>query len=125
MATTLVSPIDPGMNPQNMSLKEASTGIPVAACPNGVAAVNPSTVFPNPKMLSCATQTASPDILVGYAKKRNARVTSATLNTFIPVPPNTSFANITENATAIARIHNGQSTGTIIGISIPETRNPS
>ena len=35
---------------------------------------------------------------------------------FIPVPPNTSFAKITENAVATARIHNGQSTGTIIGI---------
>ena len=32
---------------------------------------------------------------------------------------------ITENAVATARIHNGQSTGTIIGIKIPETRKPS
>jgi len=38
-------------------------------------------------------------------KKRNARVTRATLNTFIPVPPNTSLAKITENAVATARIH--------------------
>ena len=43
----------------------------------------------------------------------------------IPVPPNTSLAKITENAVATARIHNGQSTGTIIGIKIPETRKPS
>ena len=28
-------------------------------------------------------------------------------------------------AVATARIHNGQSTGTIIGIKIPETRKPS
>ena len=38
---------------------------------------------------------------------------------------NTSLAKITENAVATARIHNGQSTGTIIGIKIPETKKPS
>ena len=61
----------------------------------------------------------------GIAKNKNARVIKATLNTFIPVPPNTSLAKITENAVATARIHSGQSTGTIIGIKIPETRKPS
>ena len=65
------------------------------------------------------------EVLVGKAKNKNARVINATLKMFIPVPPNTSFAKITENAVATARIHSGQSTGTIIGIRIPETRNPS
>ena len=47
------------------------------------------------------------------------------LKIFIPVPPNTSLAKITENAVATARSHNGHSTGTIIGINRPDTRKPS
>ena len=125
MAITLVSPIEPGIKPVIISMLNAGTVPDVAACPSGVATVRPSTACPIPKMVSPDTQTASPDILVGYAKNRNARVINATLNTFIPVPPNTSFAKITENAVATARIQSGQSTGTIIGIRIPETRNPS
>ncbi len=50
---------------------------------------------------------------------------SATLKILYPVPPNTSLAKITEKAVATATIQRGVSMGTIIGISIPETRNPS
>ena len=125
MAITLVSPIEPGIKPVTISQENGGTAPEVAAAPSGVATVSPSTACPRPKIVSPDTQTASPDIFVGYAKKRNARVIRATLNTFIPVPPNTSFAKITENAVATARIHSGQSTGTIIGIRIPETRKPS
>ena len=39
---------------------------------------------------------------------------------FIPVPPNTSLPMITANATAIASIQSGTSTGTISGMSIPD-----
>ena len=125
MAITLVSPIEPGISPVIISMLNAGTTPVVAASPNGVATVRPSTDCPNPKILSPDTQTASPDIFVGYAKNRNARVINATLKMFIPVPPNTSLAKITENAVATARIQSGQSTGTIIGIKIPETRKPS
>lgn len=125
IAITLVSPMEPGIRPVTISMLNAGAAPVVAASPSGVATVSPSTDCPRPKMLSPDTQTASPDILVGYAKNRNARVINATLKMFIPVPPNTSLAKITENAVATARIHNGQSTGTIIGIRIPETRNPS
>ena len=41
---------------------------------------------------------------------------------FIPVPPNTSFTKITENAVATAIIHIGVSIGHIIGISKPDTK---
>ena len=90
--------------------------------PSGVAAVNVSgSWLPKPKMVSCATQTLSPLIICGYEKNRNARATSATLNMFMPVPPNISFAKMTEKAHAMASIHSGQFTGIISGMMMPET----
>ena len=58
-------------------------------------------------------------------KMAEARAARATLNMFMPVPPNISLTNITEKATANANIHNGQFTGIIKGISMPLTRYPS
>ena len=44
---------------------------------------------------------------------------------FIPVPPKISLARITLKATAMASIHRGVVTGTIMGMMIPDTRKPS
>ena len=55
----------------------------------------------------------------------NARAKRAGLNTFMPVPPNTSLPMITAKAVDTATIHNGASTGIIIGMSMPDTRKPS
>jgi len=52
-------------------------------------------------------------------------VSNAGFNIFIPVPPKTSFPKTTAKNVAMATIHKGMSIGTIIGISIPETKNPS
>ena len=41
---------------------------------------------------------------------------------FIPVPPKTSLPITTPKITATANIHNGISTGTINGTSIPVTK---
>ena len=71
------------------------------------------------------TQTVSPVMTDGYAKNMNARVIRATFRKFIPVPPNISLANITENATAMARIQSGVVAGTIRGMMKPDTKNPS
>ena len=65
MAITLVSPIEPGIRPVTMSQENSGTAPEVAAAPNGVATVRPSTDCPRPKILSPDTQTASPDIFVG------------------------------------------------------------
>ena len=77
IAITLVSPIEPGIKPTTIShmvagvpftlISSLAPGAAVAACPNIVAPVKPSTTCPPPipKMLSVLTQTASPDILVG------------------------------------------------------------
>ena len=51
-----------------------------------------------------------------------ARVMSAGLKMFIPVPPNISLARMTLKATAKASIHKGRVTGTIMGMMIPDTR---
>ncbi len=67
----------------------------------------------------------SPDIFDGYAKNRNARAKSAGFTIFIPVPPNASFPIKTANAVATPSIQRGISTGTIRGISMPVTKNPS
>ena len=123
MAMNEVSPIEPGINPVSISLNVEVIWCPAPACPSGVAAVKPSaSLFPRPSTCSVLTQTASPLIFVGHAKKRNARATSAGLKMFIPVPPKISFAKITENATATASIQSGVPTGTTRGMSIPETR---
>ncbi len=80
---------------------------------------------PKPKVEAVRTQTVFPDIWVGYAKNKNARVTRATLKIFMPVPPKTSLAKITAKAVATAIIQRGVSTGTIKGINIPVTKKPS
>ena len=66
MAMTLVSPIEPGMKPNTMSARLAFEATPCAISPSGVAQVKVSgSVLPKPKIVSLATQTASPDIFVG------------------------------------------------------------
>ncbi len=132
IATTEVSPTDPGIRPRNISIKlvPAFCRPSIEGCARGVAPEKPSTrLFPDikavPSSLNLASppvQTVSPDILLGYEKNRNARVRSAGFQMFIPVPPKTSFPMITAKATAIASIHRGTSTGTIRGMSIPDTR---
>ena len=93
-----------------------------ARSPNAVAPLEAST----PSILSKpATQTMFPDILVGYAKNKNALAVRATFKIFIPVPPKTSLPITTAKMVAAATIHNGTSAGIIKGISIPETKNPS
>ncbi|OQC43177.1 MAG: hypothetical protein BWX61_01308 [Bacteroidetes bacterium ADurb.Bin035] len=72
-----------------------------------------------------ATHIASPVILAGYAKNKNALVSNAGFRKFIPVPPNTSLPKITAKIVAIASIHNGIVGGTIKAISIPVTKKPS
>ena len=126
MAITDVSPIEPGINPTIISHTLLLTGVCCAMCARGVAIVKPSgNVFPNPKILSLATHTVSPVILLGYEKNRNIRAPIATFTKFIPVPPNISLQKITEKATANANIHKGVVTGIINGIIIPVTKKPS
>ena len=126
MAITLVSPIEPGIRPTIMSQRLPFTAVPCAISPSGVAQVKVSgRVLPRPKNVSLATHTASPDIFVGYEKKRNARVMSATLKMFIPVPPKISLPITTAKATATASAHSGQPTGMMRGMMIPDTRKPS
>ena len=51
IAITLVSPIDPGMVPMIISLKDVFIGWQALTNPKGVAAVNPSgNVFPKPQI---------------------------------------------------------------------------
>ena len=88
MAMNEVSPMEPGIKPVNISQTEVVMGWLAPAWPRAVAAVKPSGRFcPNPNTCSVLTHTASPLIFVGHAKNRKARVTSAGLKMFIPVPP--------------------------------------
>jgi len=121
MASVEVSPIEPGIKPINISIKDGIlSNSPAAACASGVAPEKPSTIpspFERPSI-----QILSPDICEGYAKNTNALERRAGFQIFIPVPPNTSFPTITAKITERARIQRGTSTGIIRGISIPVTR---
>ena len=64
-------------------------------------------------------------MFAGYAKKINARATSAGLRKFIPVPPKTSLLKMIEKTHATATIHSGISGGNINGINIAVTNAPS
>ena len=121
IAMTEVSPTDPGTVPAKRFQKLYPASVSPSRPPvaRGVAPVMAS----SPHL--CAIHTSDPDILLGYEKNRNARARRAGLRKFIPEPPNTSFPNTTAKATARARVHSGVSTGTIRGMSIPETRYPS
>ncbi len=128
IAMTQVSPTEPGMAPRNISQKPVPYWAPLfwrASIPpsatkdRGVAPVAPSTrVSP----LRRAIQVWEPDISLGYEKKRNALVSRAGFQMFIPVPPKTSLPKITAKATATASIHRGMSTGTMSGMKKPDTR---
>ena len=77
MANVEVSPMEPGINPRNMSFRERGfpnisvswSGPPewVAACPRGVAPEKPSTIWPapNPNVSLVRIKTSSPDIFDG------------------------------------------------------------
>ena len=105
----------------------ALSDINEAKSPKAVAPEKPSTASGLLAILSLNPdiQTLSPDIEVGYAKKRKALAVNAIFTTFIPVPPKISFPMITANAVANPTIHRGTSAGIVSGISIPETKKPS
>ena len=137
MATIDVSPGEPAMVPMKAShvvmgspttlCSDSESPTLVAICPSGVAPEKVSTVVPAPmpKAASVLTKASSPLMREGYPKKSTARVMSAPLKMFLPVPPNTSLAKMTAKAVATATIHSGVLMGTMSGIKMPVTRNPS